>query len=84
MRALGHDQAAVEHDDSVCVDDGGQPMRDDHCRAPLHQAFQRKLHHSLAFCVERACRFIQQQDRPPGEHCARDCQTLPGFGHLKA
>ncbi|MBW8894520.1 MAG: hypothetical protein JF617_21395, partial [Burkholderiales bacterium] len=63
MPADVDDAAGVQHDDAVGLLDGGQPVRDDQRRAVLHGRLQRGLHDAFAFRVQRAGRFVEQQQR---------------------
>ena len=61
MGSLGHDTAAIKHDNPVCFFHGRQPMRDDQRRAAHGQRFDRRLHRTFRFRVQRAGRLIQQK-----------------------
>ena len=76
MRALRDDAAVVHDDDAVGLQHRREPMRDDDRRAPLHQAIERGLHQSLALGIERAGRFVEQQDRRIAQDGARDGDAL--------
>src|SRR6266851_8119685 len=73
--ALG-DAAAIEHDDLVGVDDGGEPMRDHHGGAAAAHLFQRALDLLLGAGVERAGRLVEQEDMRVLEDRAGDRHTL--------
>src|SRR6476620_1242596 len=66
----------LEHDDAVGVANCREPMRDHQRGAPACKLLERLRDVALAFCIERARRFIEQQDRPVGEQRARNCNTL--------
>mmetsp|Transcript_46441 Transcript_46441/g.132386 ORF Transcript_46441/g.132386 Transcript_46441/m.132386 type:complete len:242 (+) Transcript_46441:2140-2865(+) len=77
------DASAVHDDDLSCLQDGGQAMRDDHGRPPLHDALQGLLHLTLRLRIEGAGRLVHQQDRRVLEHRPRDRDPLllaPGEG----
>ena len=61
MRALLHDAPPLDHGDAVGAHDGGQAVRDDHRRPPLHQLVQRVLHHALALRIECTRGLVQQE-----------------------
>ena len=77
MRALFDDAAMVEHDDAIGLLHGRQPVCYHDRRAAGHCGFQRSLHHSLALCIQRAGRFVQQQQRRIFQYGARDGDALP-------
>ncbi len=54
----------------------GQAVRDHQRSAAALKRFQRLLHHALAGRIQRARRFVEQQDRPIGEQRARDREAL--------
>ena len=68
---------ALHHHDAVRMADRREPVGDDQHRAAGHQPFERELDHALALGVERARRFVEQQDRTVGEDRARDREALP-------
>ena len=76
VRARFHDAALVEHIQRVGIGDGGEAMGDDDGGAILHQAIERFLHLPLAFGVERAGRFIEQEDRGIAQHGAGNRDAL--------
>jgi hypothetical protein len=74
----GVDQLPViEDDDPVGALHGGQPMGDDDRRPAAHCRFQRRLHDALAFRVEAAGRFVEQQQRRVLEDRTGDGDALP-------
>ena len=66
----------VQHHDAVGLLHRGQPVRDDERRAAPHRRFERSLHHAFAFGVERAGRFVEQQQRRVLQHRAGDADAL--------
>ena len=73
--ALG-DDALVEHEDLVGVDDRRQPMGDDQRRAPLRDALQRGLNLAFGEAVERRGRLVEHEDRRRLQHRAGDRDAL--------
>ena len=71
------DAAAIEHDDAIGIHHGREPMGDDQRRALMHQPFERGLHQSLALGIERAGRFIEQQQGRAFQDRPRDGNALP-------
>ena len=67
----------VEDDDPVGALHGGQPVGDDDRRPAAHRRFQRCLHDPLAFGVETAGRFVEQQQGRVLEDRAGDGDALP-------
>ena len=76
MPAGADDAAAVDHDDAVGIDGGGQPMRDHERGAVAHELLERVLHQPLALRIERAGGLVEQQDRRILEDGARDGDAL--------
>ena len=76
VRADLDDAALVHHDDAIGVQDGGQPVRDDHAGAAAHELPQRILDQVLALAVERAGGFVQDQDARVAQERARDGDAL--------
>lgn len=60
MRLAG--AAATARPCLVRVLHGGQAVRDDHDRAPLHQLLDRRLHQPLVLNIQRAGGLIQDED----------------------
>ncbi len=77
VRSQRDDAAALHHRDAVGVAHRREAVRDDQHRAARHQPLERALHDPLAFGIERARRFVEQQDRAIGEDRARDREPLP-------
>ena len=85
VRADRVDASALEHDDAVGVAHGGEAMGDDERRAAAREMLEGLRDLALAFGVERARRFVEQQDRAVGEERARDRDALPlAAGELDA
>ena len=63
VRAALHDAAGVEHDDLVGVADGGEPVGDHQHRPLPHEPLDRLLHQPLRLGIERAGRFVEDEDR---------------------
>src|SRR5216110_963449 len=57
------DAAAIQYTDQISTDNGREAVRNDNCRAALHQAAQCRLNLPLRLAVERRRRFVEQQDR---------------------
>ena len=72
MRALLDDPAFVHHHDPVGRAHGRQAVGDDQGRAVPHQSFERLLDEPLAFGIECAGRFVEQQDRCVAQQRAGD------------
>src|SRR4051812_6091106 len=70
------DPAAIEHDDLVGVDDGGEAMGDHDGGAAAAHLFQRALDLLLGAGVERAGRLVEQQDVRILENGAGDRHPL--------
>src|SRR5262249_59492774 len=70
------DTAAMEHQDTAGVANGGESMRDDEGRAAFHHLAQRRLDSGLGQRVERAGRLIENEDWRILEQRPRDRQTL--------
>ena len=73
MGALFHNAVLRQHPDGGSSADGGQPVGDGKGGAALAEFFQRILHQPLAFVVQRAGGFVQNQD-------GRIFQEHPGNG----
>ena len=76
MGSLFDDPARVHHHDAVGRAHGREAMGDDQRRSPSHQPLERLLHQPLAFGVERAGRFVEQQDRRVAQQRAGDRDAL--------
>ena len=76
MRPAVDDPALFEDDHAVHVRDGRQPMRDDDRRRMIFDGAQRLLHHRLEPRVERARRFVEDEDLRTPEQRAGDRQPL--------
>ena len=62
MPAAFSDLALFDDQDLVCLPDGTQPVRNDECRAALHEIREALLNERFAFSVQiRGC-FIQNQN----------------------
>ncbi|KKK48466.1 hypothetical protein LCGC14_3144820, partial [marine sediment metagenome] len=58
-----HDASLVQHHHPVGPADGGQPVGDDEGRLALHQVEQVFLNRHFDFRIQRAGRFVEDQDR---------------------
>ena len=76
MRAALGDPSAVDHEDHVGLQDGGEPVRDGDRRPALHQRLQRRLHQALRVGVEAGRRLVQDQDARVLQDHARDREAL--------
>ena len=76
VRAAFDDPALVEHDDLVGIDDGREAVGDDDRRAAARDAVERLLDRRLGAAVERAGRFVEDQDRRVLEQGAGDRDAL--------
>ena len=63
MAPLRDDPAMIENRDAIGLEDGGEPVRDDDHRPPIHEAIQSLLDEALALRVERARRLVQEKNR---------------------
>ena len=63
MFALPDDLAAFHHHDRVGAEDRAEAMRDHEGRALVHDAFDRLLDQVLAFGVDLAGGFVEDEDR---------------------
>src|SRR4051812_16162678 len=70
------DAALIEHQNARRVADGGKAVRDDECGAPPHHFIESRLHLALGGSVERACRFVEDQDWRVLQQRARNRQAL--------
>jgi hypothetical protein len=66
------DAAMLEHQDSVGVTQGRKPARDDEGRALPHHFVERRMNFHFGRGVERAGRFVENQDRRIFEQRACD------------
>src|SRR5580658_3136732 len=71
------DATAVEDDDQIGVPDGAEAMGYHKSRSSRQKLFQRALHQLLAFGVEIAGRFVENQDLRIGQNGSGDAQPLP-------
>src|SRR5262245_52435338 len=62
VRPTLDDPPAVENDDHIRIANRGEPMRDHESRSPFAERLQRLLDAPLRFRVERAGRFVQDQN----------------------
>ncbi len=76
MRATFRNDAVLQNNDDVGVSDGCEPMADDERRATTHEPAQRVHQQHFGLGVERACRFVQNQDRRVLQERACDRQAL--------
>ena len=77
MRALFDRAALVHHHDAIRIAHGGKPMGDDQRGAPGAQAGQCLLHQRLVLGIQRAGRFVEQQDARVAQQGARERDALP-------
>src|SRR5882762_11055896 len=71
-----HDASFRQHDDEVGVLHRREAVRDDEHGAVRHEALDRLLHEPFRFGVERAGRFVENEDRRIAEQRARDGDAL--------
>ena len=83
MRALFHDAALGQHDHTVGVFDGGQPVRDHQRGAVVHEFLQRRLDQAFGLGIQRRGGFIQNQNGRVLQQRARDGNSL-AFSTRKA
>src|SRR6267378_8562252 len=76
VTAALHDPAFGQHDDEVRMLYRGEPMRDHEYGAMRHQPLDGLLHQPLRFGVERARRFVENQNRRIAQERARDRDAL--------
>ena len=72
MRSRLDDLAGVEDEDLVCAAHGREAVRDDERGAPLHEVRKRLLDQAFGLGVERARRFVENEDRRVLEKSAGD------------
>ena len=77
MRAALDDAPVVEDHDRVAVAHGGQPVRNDEDRPPLHQRVHAALHERFGARVDGAGRLVENHDRGIGDGRARNGEQLP-------
>ena len=77
VRAPLQDLTALNYEDLVGTPDRREPMRDDERRAALHQEAQALLDHRFGLRIERACRFVENEDTRLGQDGARNGKPLP-------
>ena len=70
------DAAPVENDEGVHAPDRRQAVRDDDCCPPSHQRPERALDQRFALGIERARRFVEDQNRRVLQDRARDRDAL--------
>ena len=70
------DDTMVEHDDLVCIPDGGKPVGDHENRFFLHQPVQTLLDQLFGMSVDVACRLIEDHDRRLVQRGSRDAKEL--------
>ena len=76
MGSLGNQLAAVQNENAVGVAHRGKAVGD-HQRCPVcGELLDRLLDEGLAFCIERAGGFVEQQDRCITQDGARDGDAL--------
>jgi hypothetical protein len=63
VRAGGDSTTFHQDDDPIGLAHRSEPMGNDQRGAVLHQVFQRRLHQTLAFGIQRAGGFIEEQYR---------------------
>ncbi len=76
MAADFFDPSILHGDNFVGVHDGGQPVRDNQCGSADHQFVQGILDQLFAFAVQRAGRFVQNQNARVAQKGAGDGEAL--------
>ena len=76
MGAVFGQHAALDRHDAVRLAKRRQPVRDDDHGAALRHRLQIVLDDLLGFGVQRACRFIENQDSRIGDQGSGDGDTL--------
>ena len=76
MWAFLNHATVVHDDDLVGVLDGGKAVGNDQRRPALHEDFERRLHLTLGFVIQRRSRLVQDQDGRILDQGARDRQAL--------
>ena len=76
MRPRLGDSTVLEHDDAVRVADRRKTVRNGENRTARHHPVQRLLHELFSHRIERARRFVENQDRRILENRPRDRHTL--------
>ncbi len=70
------DAAVLDDEDDVGVEDRREPVRDHEARAAFHQRHERGLDRRFVGRVERAGRFVEDEDARVLEQHARDREPL--------
>ena len=76
VRPILHDPTTIDGDDPVASSNGGQAMGYDENRAPSGDALHIVLNDALALIIQRAGRFVKDQNSRIGDQSARDRNTL--------
>ena len=76
MRAILDQSTAIDGNDPVTSTDCREPVSDDKNRAPLGDALHVVLDDAFAFVVERAGRFVKDQNARIGHKGARNGDAL--------
>ena len=77
MRADLDDPARFDIEDFVRAADRRKPVRDDQRGAPRQELVERRFDQPFGMTIERAGRFVQDQDAWIAQHGARDRDALP-------
>src|SRR6185312_14180687 len=76
MATLSYHMALIHDHNALQALNGGETVRDDEGRASRHQIGEALLHQAFIFGVERAGRFVEEQQRRDPEHRTRDRNAL--------
>ena len=76
MCTLLDDVSVFHNENDVGVADRRETVRDNEARTALHQLGHGFLDQDLGTCVDRRCRFVEDQDARIGEECTRDREKL--------
>jgi hypothetical protein len=75
--ADGGQPPAVENDDTLRLQYGGQAMRNDQHRTAIHEAIEGLLDEALTLRVQRARRLVKEKQSRVAEESARNSDALP-------
>src|SRR5450432_4314273 len=76
MFSLADDLAAVHYHNPISAENRAETMRDQKCRALVHEAFDRLLDEMLGFGIDLTGGFIENQNRRFAKNRASDVEPL--------
>lgn len=77
MRPIFDDPAVIDRDDPIRMADGRKTMRDNDHRPPFYDFSHILLNDALALIIERARRFVENQNSWVGRQRSSDSDALP-------